>query len=127
MADHVIDGYSWQTIHASDASFMSESRLNVLRTLVSQRDISLFTLNAPRACMSGVSPLGMWSVAICVCLLRRLTDIVAYLFSAWLNMPEAVQVLLDCSAGRMFVDGMDTLGATPLMCSSLFSISSTDH
>lgn len=32
-------------------------------------------------------------------------------------MPEAVQVLLDCSAGRMFVDGMDTLGATPLMCS----------
>lgn len=39
--------------------------------------------------------------------------------SAWLNEPEAVRVLLDCSAGRMLVDGMDLLGATPLMCPSL--------
>lgn len=58
-----VGDYSWQTIHASDASFMSESRLNVLKILVSQRGISLFTLNAPRGCMNGVSPLGMWLVA----------------------------------------------------------------
>jgi hypothetical protein len=45
-----------------------------------------------------------------------------YTFSAWLNMPRAVEVLLECSAGRMSVDGTDSLGATPLMCSSLLSL-----
>jgi len=52
----------------------------------------------------------------------RLNDSVHYTFSAWLNMPRAVEVLLECSAGRMSVDGMDSLGATPLMCSSLLSL-----
>lgn len=36
--------------------------------------------------------------------------------SAWLNMPAAVQILLDYGAGRLSVDGTDSLGATPLMC-----------
>ena len=51
---------SWQTINASDASFMSESRLNILKVLVGHQAISLYTLNAPQECMSGVCPLGMW-------------------------------------------------------------------
>lgn len=45
--------------------------------------------------MNGVIPLGM---------------------AAWLNMPDAVQLLLEESADTVSVDGMDTHGATALMC-----------
>jgi hypothetical protein len=38
--------------------------------------------------------------------------------AAWLDMPQAVQVLLDCSSGAVSVDAEDTDGATPLMCES---------
>jgi hypothetical protein len=74
---------------------MSASRLNVLRILLRHPDISLFTLNAPQHAMNGVTPLGM---------------------AAWLNMDEAVRVLLEDSAETVSVDGMDTHGATALMC-----------
>jgi hypothetical protein len=58
-------------------------------------DISLFTLNAPQSAMNGVTPLGM---------------------AAWLNLPEAVRLLLEASADTVSVDGMDSMGATALMC-----------
>ena len=90
----------WETVDASDASFMSQDRLNVIRIAVSQPDISLFTLNAPQDSINDVTPLGM---------------------AAWLNMPEVVQLLLECSSGAISVDGMDTDGATPLMCKSLYT------
>lgn len=84
----------WETIDASDASFLSEDRLQVLRMAVSHPEISLFTLNAPQDSINDVTPLGM---------------------AAWLDMPQAVQVLLDCSSGAISVDAEDTDGATPLM------------
>ncbi|KAF9223913.1 hypothetical protein BS17DRAFT_125513 [Gyrodon lividus] len=84
----------WETINASDASFMFEDRLNVLRMAVSHPDVSLYTLNAPQDSINDVTPLGM---------------------AAWLDMPEVVQLLLEYSLGAVSVDGMDTDGATPLM------------
>ncbi|KAG2107132.1 ankyrin repeat-containing domain protein, partial [Suillus cothurnatus] len=84
----------WETIDASDASFLSDDRLEVLRIAVSHPEISLFTLNAPQDSINDVTPLGM---------------------AAWLDMPQAVQVLLDCSSGAVSVDAEDTDGATPLM------------
>ena len=45
--------------------------------------------------MNGVIPLGM---------------------AAWLNQPEVVRVLLEESADSVSVDGMDSHGATALMC-----------
>ncbi|KAH7884497.1 hypothetical protein F5I97DRAFT_2037547 [Phlebopus sp. FC_14] len=84
----------WETIDASDASFMSVDRLNVLRIAVSHPDISLYTLNAPQDSINDVTPLGM---------------------AAWLNMPDVVKLLLASSSGAVAVDGMDTDGATPLM------------
>ncbi|KAH7913589.1 hypothetical protein BJ138DRAFT_1081323 [Hygrophoropsis aurantiaca] len=87
----------WETIDASDASFMSDDRLDALRLVVSHPDISLYTLNAPQDSINDVTPLGM---------------------AAWLDMPLVVDVLLECSAGAVSVDGMDTDGATPLMYAS---------
>ncbi|KAN0093267.1 hypothetical protein V8E55_004051 [Tylopilus felleus] len=84
----------WETVDASDASFMSPDRLHVIRIAVSHSDISLFTLNAPQDSINDVTPLGM---------------------AAWLDMPEVVRLLLECSSGGVSVDGMDTDGATPLM------------
>ncbi|KAG1832566.1 hypothetical protein DFJ58DRAFT_235774 [Suillus subalutaceus] len=84
----------WETVDASDASFLSEDRLQVIRMAVSHPEISLFTLNAPQDSINDVTPLGM---------------------AAWLDMPQAVQVLLDCSSGAISVDAEDTDGATPLM------------
>lgn len=84
----------WETIDASDASFLSEDRLQVLRMAVSHPEISLYTLNAPQDSINDVTPLGM---------------------AAWLDMPQAVQVLLECSSGAISVDAEDTDGATPLM------------
>lgn len=60
--------------------------------------ISLLTLNAPHASINGVIPLGM---------------------AAWLNMPEVVCLLLEISSGSVTVDGMDSHGATALMCELL--------
>lgn len=86
---------SWQNIDACDASFMTPKRLNVLKILVNHPDISMFTLNTPQSSMSGVIPLGM---------------------AAWLNQPQAIRVLLEESADSVSVDGMDSHGATALMC-----------
>lgn len=84
----------WETINASDASFMSEDRLGVLRMALSHPDVSLYTLNAPQESINDVTPLGM---------------------AAWLGVPHVVKLLLDFGAGAISVDGMDTDGATPLM------------
>ncbi|KAG8213437.1 hypothetical protein J3R82DRAFT_11950 [Butyriboletus roseoflavus] len=84
----------WETVDASDASFMSQDRLDVIRIAAAHPDISLFTLNAPQDSINDVTPLGM---------------------AAWLDMPDVVQLLLECSSGAVSVDGMDTDGATPLM------------
>jgi len=45
--------------------------------------------------MNGVTPLGM---------------------AAWLNQPQAVRALLEVSAESVSVDGIDSYGATALMC-----------
>lgn len=74
---------------------MSSNRLNVLKTLVGHPEVSLLTLNAPHSSMDGVNPL-------CI--------------AAWLNEPQAVRVLLRDSIDTVAVDGMDSHGATALMC-----------
>ena len=80
---------------AYDASFLTPNRLNVIRTLITHPDISLLTLNTPQLSMNGVIPLGM---------------------AAWLNQPEVVRVLLEDGTDSVSVDGMDSHGATALMC-----------
>lgn len=94
------DLLSWQSVDGCDASFMTPTRLKALKTLLGHPDISLLTLNAPQSSMNGVIPLGM---------------------AAWLNQPQAVCTLLDDSADSVFVDGMDSHGATALMCRWLHS------
>ncbi|TFK62147.1 ankyrin [Pluteus cervinus] len=89
-----VAGDEWETVDASDASFMSAKRLNTIRILLGHPDISLLTLNLPHSSMNGVIPLGM---------------------AAWLNMPLAVRVLLEESSNCVSVDGMDSHGATALM------------
>ncbi|KAF9532491.1 hypothetical protein CPB83DRAFT_624435 [Crepidotus variabilis] len=89
-----IAGENWRDIDACDASFMSSSRLNALKTLLNHPEISLLTLNAPHSSMNGVIPLGV---------------------AAWLNQPLVVRTLLECSAEAVSVDGMDAHGATALM------------
>ena len=71
---------------------MHESRVQVLRTLLRSETASLYALNAPA---KGVTPLGL---------------------AAWLNVPDAIRVLLEESHGLVAVDGTDCLGVTPLMC-----------
>lgn len=80
---------------ASDASFLTPGRLEAIEALVEHPEISLFTLNAPQAAYNGVTPLGM---------------------AAWLNMLGAVQALLGKNARIVSVNGMDSHGATALMC-----------
>ncbi|KAG6810470.1 hypothetical protein H0H92_011734 [Tricholoma furcatifolium] len=89
-----VAGEDWQKIDASNASFMTPKRLNTIRILLRHPEISLFTLNAPQSSMNGVIPLGM---------------------AAWLNMEEAVRILLEESSDAVSVDGMDAHGATALM------------
>ncbi|KAF8071648.1 hypothetical protein FPV67DRAFT_888340 [Lyophyllum atratum] len=89
-----VAGEHWQDIDASDASFMTPRRLNAIRLLLKHPQVSLFTLNAPQSSMNGVIPLGM---------------------AAWLNMEEAVRILLEDSSDAVSVDGMDAHGATALM------------
>ncbi|THV01017.1 ankyrin [Dendrothele bispora CBS 962.96] len=89
-----IAGEHWNDINISHASFMTEKRLRTIQRLLGCRDISLFTLNSPQSSFNDATPLGM---------------------AAWLNMPDAVRVLLEGSSDAVSVDGMDTHGATPLM------------
>ncbi|KNZ73326.1 Ankyrin repeat domain-containing protein 50 [Termitomyces sp. J132] len=89
-----VAGEHWQEIDASNASIMTPKRLNTIRRLLSDPRISLFTLNGPQSLMNGVIPLGM---------------------AAWLNMEEAVQILLEESFDSVSVDGTDAHGATALM------------
>jgi hypothetical protein len=85
----------WQEVDASDASFLTSSRLNVVNMLLQHPDINLCTMNTPNASLNGVIPLGM---------------------AAWLNAPAIVELLLDRSSDSVSVDGMDSQGATALMC-----------
>jgi hypothetical protein len=39
--------------------------------------------------------------------------------AAWLNFPEVVRLLLEDSVHTVSVDGMDSHGATALMCKDL--------
>ena len=89
-----------EAIDAFDASIMTPKRLNVLRILLRHPSISLFTLNAPQQFMKGVTPLGI---------------------ASWLNMVDGVQTLLEESSETVSVDGMDTSGATALMCELISS------
>jgi hypothetical protein len=78
---------------------MNQHRLNALRILLTRAEPSLLTLNAPHATMNGVIPLGM---------------------ASWLNQPLAVRTLLEDSVQSVAVDGMDSHGATALMCMCFF-------
>ncbi|KAF9007556.1 hypothetical protein BDQ17DRAFT_1539915 [Cyathus striatus] len=89
-----ITGENWESVDASNASFLTPKRVDTIRTLLAHPDISLYTLNTPHASMNGVIPLGM---------------------AAWLNMPTAVRLLLEESGGAVSVNGMDAHGATALM------------
>jgi hypothetical protein len=89
---------SWQNVDPSDASFMTRERMAAIRALLNDSKISLLTLNAPHNSMNGVVPLGM---------------------AAWLNLPSVVRLLLEESADTISVDGMDSHGATALMCKLL--------
>jgi hypothetical protein len=86
---------SWKDIGNSNVLFMTEGRLAILKAILTHPDISLFTLNAPQKALNGVTSLGM---------------------AAWLNLPKVVYMLLEDGAGAVSVDGMDSHGATPLMC-----------
>ena len=95
----------WDDVDVSDASFMLQKRLRIIKTILDHDDISLHALNAPQRAIRGVTPLG---------------------FAAWLNIPSAVRLLLETYPGLVSVDGMDSLGATALMCASPpFPLSST--
>ncbi|KAI0671574.1 hypothetical protein C8Q78DRAFT_972854 [Trametes maxima] len=86
-----IAGDSWEDVDVTDASFALPRRLEVLRALIGSDTTSLYALNAP---VRGVTPLGL---------------------AAWLNIPDAIRVLLEESRGLVAVDGTDALGVTPLM------------
>ncbi|KAI0806289.1 ankyrin repeat-containing domain protein [Irpex lacteus] len=63
-----------------------DDAFKILKTFLTHEKISLS--------MHGVTPLGL---------------------AAWLNIPEVVKMLLEECSGLVSVDGMDALGATPLM------------
>ncbi|OJT15139.1 hypothetical protein TRAPUB_8311 [Trametes pubescens] len=86
-----IAGDSWEDVDVSDASFALQSRVEVLRMLIGNDTMSLYALNAPAR---GVTPLAL---------------------AAWLNIPDAIRVLLEESRGLVAVNGTDALGVTPLM------------
>lgn len=95
-------GLSWHDLDAIDASYIeNQARLDTLTVFLEHPAISLCTLNAPhQKHLYGVTPLGI---------------------TAWLNVPDAVDVLLESEDGKILVDGADAYGATPLMCTfSLF-------
>ena len=67
----------------------------MLKALLAHGGLSLYALNAPQDVLKGATPLS---------------------FVAWLNAPDAVRSLLEERPGVVAVDGMDSRGATPLMC-----------
>ena len=81
---------------------MLPQRTRILRTVLEHPEISLHTLNAPQSALRDVTPLGL---------------------AAWLNVPDMVRLLLEICPGIVSVDGMDSFGATPLMCTSRFNSS----
>ncbi|TRM64262.1 ankyrin repeat-containing domain protein [Schizophyllum amplum] len=89
-----IGGEDWHTVDPSSASFMTPDRLQIIESLVSHPDATMFTLNAAQAHLKGVTALGL---------------------AAWLNMLKVVEILLDASDGAVAVDGRDGHNATPLM------------
>ena len=99
-------GTSWSTADASDVSFMTPGRLNVIRLLVEHPHISLYSLNAPQEAMNGATPLGV---------------------ATWLNAPEIVRILIETSASAVSVNGMDGHGATALMCKSRTCLGVSEH
>lgn len=91
---------SWRDVDAlNGASFMTRERLDAIKRILRHPDISLYTMNAPQNSLNGVTPLGM---------------------AAWLDVPDAVKMLLEESADAVAVDGMDNHGATALMCKTYF-------
>ncbi|KAF9029800.1 ankyrin [Hymenopellis radicata] len=76
---------------------LTEARLNTIRLLLSRSEISLFILNAPQNAFRGVTPIGV---------------------AAWMNLHNVVELLLKESLYGVSVDGMDTHGATSLMCAA---------
>ncbi|KAH8100007.1 ankyrin [Cristinia sonorae] len=89
-----IGGERWDEVDVSDASFMIQKRLRILKMILDHDETSLHALNAPQRAIRGVTPLG---------------------FAAWLNIPSAVRLMLETYPGLVSVDGMDSLGATALM------------
>ena len=90
-----LDHHRWEDVDASDASYLLEKRLNIIKMLLEHSEISLQVLNAPQGVIRGATPLGL---------------------AAWLDIPEAVRILLEHCPGMVAVDGMDAFGATALMC-----------
>lgn len=90
-----LDHHRWEDADASDASYLLEKRLNIIKMLLEHSEISLQVLNAPQGVIRGATPLGL---------------------AAWLDIPEAVRILLEHCPGMVAVDGMDAFGATALMC-----------
>lgn len=93
-ADHRL---SIDAIHAAVQPRLSEQRLDILRLIAQQPELTLYSLNAPMAWAGGVTLLGLMS---------------------WLNMPSELVCLLDSTHGLLEVNAMDEHGATPLMCMS---------
>ncbi|KDQ13519.1 hypothetical protein BOTBODRAFT_33533 [Botryobasidium botryosum FD-172 SS1] len=80
---------------SSPSSPTSTRRLRVLTdVLLQNRDLSLYTLNAPQEYAQGATALAL---------------------AAWLNKPQEVFALLEASQGCVSVDARDALGATALM------------
>ncbi len=94
---------NWEDVDVSDASFMLQGRVEVLRTLIRSETTTFYALNAPTR---GVTPLGL---------------------AAWLNIPDVVRVLLEETNGLVAVDGTDSVGVTPLMCTFQSSWFDIDH
>ena len=67
----------------------------MLKNLLNHGALSLYSLNAPQDSLKGATPLS---------------------FASWLNLPDVVRLLLEEHPGVVTVDGMDSRGATPLMC-----------
>lgn len=88
---------SWDDINIPHEALLTEARLNAIRLLLSRPEISLFTLNAPQDAFRGVTPIGV---------------------AAWMNLHDVVELLLKGSLYAVSVDGMDTHGATSLMCTT---------
>lgn len=87
---------SAQTLASPALCVVSPSRMRVLEhALLTHKDISLRTLNAPQPALNGTTPL---------------------CFLAWLGRLEEMRLLLEMTPSLVAVDARDSLNATPLMC-----------